>query len=382
MDETNPVYENFRNKMQAFGQPIRGTTRRVSASKFLGRDDIENRVQINEKKITLLKNIIKTQAATTGMMIASLTQSSPVVGIEEEISDLKEIIGSIKETLIAQDKFEMKKFFETQKMLQNEQRRKRETLLEGVGKRAKSFIKSTTDRIVNPVKNLFMGIIQFFMTIFFGRFLIKLLNFFSNPKNIGIVNGIANFIGNNFPLIVTSITAAGIALAALAGKLLGLQGIIAFLSGGSFLGTLTSSVALGRAGKGVTTEVPNTMGRGLEKAGVFKEGNFSKRMVNPIRKSFFNKGGFVFGKGNTDTVPAMLTPGEVVINKPAVQKFGLKNLLTINEAGKFPNKKIVPGQERFSARPVLKRGITYAQDGGEIMQKLGGFEDMFNQFKI
>ena len=34
MDETNPAYENFRNKMTAFGQPIRGTTRRVAASKF------------------------------------------------------------------------------------------------------------------------------------------------------------------------------------------------------------------------------------------------------------------------------------------------------------------------------------------------------------
>ena len=38
MDETNPAYENFRNKMTAFGQPIRGTTRKVAASKFLGRD--------------------------------------------------------------------------------------------------------------------------------------------------------------------------------------------------------------------------------------------------------------------------------------------------------------------------------------------------------
>ena len=50
MDETNPAYENFRNKMQAFGQPIKGTTRKVSASKFLGRDDLEERIKINEKK--------------------------------------------------------------------------------------------------------------------------------------------------------------------------------------------------------------------------------------------------------------------------------------------------------------------------------------------
>ena len=376
MDETNPVFENFRNKMRAFGQPIRGTTRRVSASKFLGKDDLEKRIEINARKITILKNIIQAQQITTGMMIASLTQSSPVVGIEEEISGLKEIIGSIKETLIAQDEFEMKKFFETQKMLQDERRRQRETKLEGISGRAVKFVKSMTDRIVNPVKNLFMGIIQFFMTIFFGRFLIKLLNFFSNPANIGIVNNITNFIANNFPAILTSILLAGGALAALSFKLLGLQGTIALLTGGSFFGTvlsggLTKGATKGMVGKG-TTEVPNTMGRGINKI------TYSKP-VNTKSKFFFNKGGFVFGKGNTDTVPAMLTPGEVVINKPAVQKFGLKNLLTINEAGKYPNKRIVPGQEKFSARPVLKGGITYAQDGGEVIDSdLSGFSNIFD----
>ena len=53
--------------MQAFGQPIKGTTRKVSASKFLGRDDLEERIKINEKKITLLKDIMKTQQMTTGI---------------------------------------------------------------------------------------------------------------------------------------------------------------------------------------------------------------------------------------------------------------------------------------------------------------------------
>ena len=94
MDETSPVFENFRNKMQAFGLPIRGTTRKVSASKFLGRDDInelKKRVETNEKKITLLKNIIQTQSVTTGAMITSLSQmsTSSLEVIEEEVSGLK-----------------------------------------------------------------------------------------------------------------------------------------------------------------------------------------------------------------------------------------------------------------------------------------------------
>ena len=49
--------------------------------------------------------------------------------------------------------------------------------------------------------------------------------------------------------------------------------------------------------------------------------------------------------------------------------------------GKYPNKKIVPGREKFTARPILKRGVTYAQDGGEIPEQFGGFTDILNSLK-
>ena len=45
----------------------------------------------------------------------------------------------------------------------------------------------------------------------------------------------------------------------------------------------------------------------------------------------FNRGGPVPGTGNSDTVPAMLTPGEFVIRKSAVQAFGAENLAGINK---------------------------------------------------
>jgi len=58
--------------------------------------------------------------------------------------------------------------------------------------------------------------------------------------------------------------------------------------------------------------------------GVVAANNFAR--VNPgmMRPGFtpkkFNKGGLVPGSGNTDTVPAMLTPGEFVVNKKATQE--------------------------------------------------------------
>jgi hypothetical protein len=43
--------------------------------------------------------------------------------------------------------------------------------------------------------------------------------------------------------------------------------------------------------------------------------------------SYFANGGIPLG---SDTIPAMLTPGEFVIKRPAVQNFGVKNLEAIN----------------------------------------------------
>ena len=45
----------------------------------------------------------------------------------------------------------------------------------------------------------------------------------------------------------------------------------------------------------------------------------------------FNRGGFVPGAGNRDTVPAMLTPGEFVIKKSSAQKLGAGTLQAMNQ---------------------------------------------------
>ena len=178
MDETNPVYENFRNKMEAFGQPIKGTTRRISASKFLGRDDIEQRIENNSKKINLITKVLKAQRIRTGENIASLSESSSVRGIERSIMDIKETMSSILQTLEAQDKFETQKFLDTQRRLENEKRRKREGKLE-LGRKVKKSIQKTIDTVVSPIKNIFSKILGGIVKLFLGRILIKFLNFFA-----------------------------------------------------------------------------------------------------------------------------------------------------------------------------------------------------------
>ena len=60
----------------------------------------------------------------------------------------------------------------------------------------------------------------------------------------------------------------------------------------------------------------------------------------------FNKGGKVRGQGDRDTVPAMLTPGEFVMSKGAVQQYGVDTMEAMNAAAGgtnvpvlMPNKK-------------------------------------------
>jgi TP901 family phage tail tape measure protein len=71
---------------------------------------------------------------------------------------------------------------------------------------------------------------------------------------------------------------------------------------------------------------------------------------------FFAKGGLVPGQGNQDTVPAMLTPGEYVIRKDAVNALGL------NRGGR------VPRVQKFMSGTIVKKP-TYTSIGSQTFEE-------------
>ena len=348
MDETNPAYENFRNKMTAFGQPIRGTTRRVAASKFLGRD-LAAAVEINSRKITILKNIIQAQQIQTGAMLASL--SSPTEGIGKDIMDIKETMSSILATLIAQEKFEMKQFLDMQRREENLRRRSREDSLETDSKGMK-ILKAGVNKVVKPIMGIFQRIFNFFFAILGGRILVGLLNFLSNPRNSALLNGISGFIESNFGLILGGVAAAGIGLLTLGTAL---STASAILRGAQFVLGIGPSVT-----SAAKQTAKNVRGKGFSQ--------FVQAGSRNLLRLFLRRGtgGIVPGSGSNDTVPAMLTPGEVVISKPAAQKFGISNLLAINAAA------------GAKSTPKVKNNFIYANEGGVIP---AGFPDVSNLIK-
>ena len=348
MDEMNPAFENFLNNMSRLGGTPRETTRRVSPAKFLGTDVIAAQVAINSRKIKILKNVIQARRVSTGSMLASLSAGS--AGVEKEIMDIKETMSSILATLIAQEKFEMRKFLDTQRREENARRTGRETDLE---QERPNIIERGVDKVLQPVRNIFSRIIGFFTKLFLGRILIKFLNFFSNPRNAGILNFIAGFISTVFPVILTGAAVFAIAV----------KGLIPLISGATALLLRAAAIS---TGLGI---VPNAgliaRATGLQKflnrfqgARITRSANRITEGAGKLLKTLFvrrSSGGIVPGSGSNDTVPAMLTPGEVVISKPAVDKFGLSNLLAINAAAGAKSK------------PKYRGGRFYANEGGEVV---------------
>ena len=353
MDEMNPAYENFLNNMSRLGGTPRETTRRVSPAKFLGRDDIEIRVRNNSRKINVITRILRARRISTGEKISSLSGAS-IKGIEQSIMDIKETMSSILGTLQAQEKFEYERFLDMQRRQENEKRRKRETSLE-TDKKGMNLIRGGVEKAMKPVKNLFFRIIGFFVGLGVGRLLIKLLNFFKDPRNIGIVNAISGFVRVFFPFIVAGITATALGLGGLLlrftmiGKIIGALRL-AFLSAAGARTLVTGAgLKTGLGGKmfKFLDPVKRFTGIGVPKmtrstaAGtdIIQGGSIAERASNIFKKIFqsgkkFNEGGVVLGSGNSDSVPAMLTPGEFVIKKEVVQKFGANNFKILNSGFK------------------------------------------------
>ncbi len=78
-------------------------------------------------------------------------------------------------------------------------------------------------------------------------------------------------------------------------------------------------------------------------------------------------GTMVPGSGNKDTVPAMLTPGEIVMTKPAVEKFGADTLLGMNAAAGSTN------------IPKVVEGVQYANQGGMVSLTSNGGRPIQNK---
>ena len=127
-----------------------------------------------------------------------------------------------------------------------------------------------------------------------------------------------------------------------------------------FLTIANTAVAIGRALKPLIPIIATIAGVKISKSFLnavkfIRGGGASGKSIASDTSGFgegFARGGIVPGSGNGDTVPAMLTPGEFVVKKSAVQAYGAANLGKIN---KYANGGVVPDASGYVKAD--KRGL-------------------------
>lgn len=334
-------------------------------------------------------------------------------------SDIKEIIDALAEiikSLTSQNKLAKDSAEKSRIAGEAGQRGAKESRLE----KGFKFAIKAAEKIIAPIKSLLDRIIDFFVAIFVGRALIKLLDWFSDSKNQDKIKAIGRFLGDQWPKLLALyimfgtglgkfvgfltkiVIRGGIKLAAAAAGLLAKAGVGKAAGAAKFLGGKYGKL-LG-AGLEVAATVGTTMAvsKGIENFGgiggeeqktqgysgggfvipKFAGGglNFKGMMGGAGMGSIFGPLGMLLGAGlgsgkiqetvsgliggqkGVDKVPAMLTDGEFVMSRGAVQKYGVDTLESMNAAGGGTN------------QPKIVSGTTYAKGGGMIGDKMNSKE--------
>ena len=190
------VSKSILNVQKTFGSLI-GNVRQLVASVV----SIEKIVNNNSRKITSLKNISKTQSTRiSGENIGAKLPGSSASNVEDSITKIAASVDSIAGILAGR-----KKALDDTAAFD---RRKAEQEKRGVaeGNLEKKFegLKSDAEKVIAPVKSILDKIIDFFVTVFLGRVVYKLLEWFSDKKNADKVKSIGRFLKDFGPAILSA----------------------------------------------------------------------------------------------------------------------------------------------------------------------------------
>jgi len=312
------------------------------------------------------------------------------------LEEILKIVTSVRDTLVDQNKFDKKQAKKDRQSAERGKRAKKEGRLEG--NIFKGLVKGV-GKVLKPVKGLFERVFDFIKTILIGRMVIKLLEWMGDKSNRDKVTAIGTFLSKTWPALLFAYLAFGNGLGRFITKmiLMTLKFIpkiamtIAKLAAAHPLAAAAiAGAGLFVAGAVIPKLMPGTVdeqerkiaeqpGTAEEKIKKLEEQkanlNFLERIqgvgaeideqikfLETGKTAAYSGGGLVRGfsggghalASGTDTVPAMLTPGEFVMSRGAVQKYGSSTLRSMNAAGGGTN------------RPTMLDGTLYAKTGGDV----------------
>ena len=317
----------------------------ISGDAFKKGTPLEKRVGVNEKKITLLKNIGSLRKDNQKKQF-----NSPLL---ESLQSIASTVDSIRDTLIQQQDNDKGIAEDIRREKEEQERQDQEKGLETKPK----LLQKLVDPVIKPVMSLWSKILNFITTIFLGKILMNFLDWFGNPENQGKITTLVRFVKDWWPALVGAVLLFGTGFG---GLVTGLTVAIA-----TFIPKMLAAITALKASK-LGGKAGLLKGGLLLGGGILAGMGISKMMdkgegedVSNEKVQGLNKGGQVRGSGNTDTVPAMLTPGEFVMSKGAVQQYGVDTMESMNAAAGGTN------------RPTIRGGYNEGGKVKTLSEKLG-----------
>ncbi len=312
--------------------------------------------------------------------------ASPLDGLLGIVREIAGGVDSIKQTLMDQQGLQKDASDDARNEKEQKKRGFKEKALE-LGGKAFAGIKKVGEKIIEPVKGIFSKIIEFLTGIILGRAVMKLFDWFTDPANKKKVGSLFKFLKDWWPVLVATIMAfvgpgvtfiAGV-VALLAWSIPKIVNIVKQLFGwvpgiNDALKDVDKDAK--KVGVDIVSDVKN-QSEEVSKDIPTEDTGESQSQVQPVQGSAektqkdlqnvqpaqgmaeggpveSQEGGQVRGEKGDDKVPAMLTDGEFVLSKEAVQKYGVDALLSLNAAAGATNK------------PSVKEGVPAFKEGGPV----------------
>jgi len=319
---------------------------------------------------------------------------------EQNLDEILKGIDSILNTLKEEEKVKKKESDRSRRVSEQKTREIKEKNLE---KNVFGDLFTSAKKILKPVKSIFQKLFEFIGTVLLGRILYKLVDWMSDKENQKKLDAIGNFLGKTWPALLAAYLIFGNGLGRFVTRMIGMTlrfipKIVMAIARLAAAHPLAAAALIGAgafaAGAIIPKLMPETVDeeeRKTEAAPGSKEEKIQKLKEQKENLNFLQKmqgvgaeideqiyrletgktkgysgGGFVegltgFSGGGramgTDTIPAMLTPGEFVMSKGAVDMFGANTFASMNAAGGGTN------------RPKSFGGRMYAASGGSTRQQ-------------
>ena len=268
-------------------------------------------------------------------------------GLVSILKSISSSVDGIKETLIGQAEVSKEQTDFLRRQQENKKRDKKESGLE----KMMGGVKKVASTALKPVMSIWEKIVTFLTNVLFGKVVMDLFKWFSDPANKDKVTSIFRFIKDWWPLLVAGIMAfvgPGVTFVVGAIALLtwGIPKIVdAVKSIFGFGSKIDKELEKGESDalkdsedleSGMDSELKAQLGDTQKNTEQPQELKQTEKAAEDTKKETealgMNKGGEVPGTGDKDTVPAMLTPGEFVMSKDAVEQYGVDTMEGLNAA--------------------------------------------------